>query len=131
MPALIKPDDVFVLKEVLWPHVHFYRKQVEIIESVLLNDEGAPGKVTITRSVIHGATGMIAGAGDDTPAAGAAYIDGGGNRTDDPLLGDDLRPRPGSPALGLAGPAPGGAIDLEGRARAGTAGALEAASAGN
>ncbi|MSP61578.1 MAG: hypothetical protein EXR72_14810 [Myxococcales bacterium] len=95
--------------------------------SVLLNDEGAPGKVTISHSVIHGATGLIAGAGDDTPAPGEAFVDGGGNRTGDPLLGDDLRPRRGSPALGLAGPAPAGATDLDGRPRAATAGALEAA----
>ena len=31
---IITPDDLFVLKEVLWPHVTFWSKQVEVIESV-------------------------------------------------------------------------------------------------
>jgi len=37
--SLITPDDLFVLKERLWPDVYFYDKQVLVIESSLNNDE--------------------------------------------------------------------------------------------
>lgn len=36
---IITPDDLFVLKEALWPHVRFYDKQVEIVESVCSDSE--------------------------------------------------------------------------------------------
>lgn len=39
MTDQIDPDELFVLKEALWPGVRFYDKQVEVIESVLLNRE--------------------------------------------------------------------------------------------
>lgn len=36
---LIYPEDLFLLKEVLWPDVHFYDKEVEIIESAVTDME--------------------------------------------------------------------------------------------
>ena len=39
MPAIFGINDVLVLKEALWPHVTFYDRQVEIIDSVCRNDE--------------------------------------------------------------------------------------------
>ncbi len=35
----LHPDDLLGLKELLWPEVRFYRKQIEIIDSVLRNRE--------------------------------------------------------------------------------------------
>ena len=35
--AVITPNGLFLLKEALWPHVRFSRKQVEIVESVALD----------------------------------------------------------------------------------------------
>jgi hypothetical protein len=37
--AIITPDDLFLLKEAIWPQVKFWDKQVEVIESVLLDKE--------------------------------------------------------------------------------------------
>lgn len=36
---IISPDELFLLKEALWPDVTFYSKQVEVIESTVTNDE--------------------------------------------------------------------------------------------
>lgn len=36
---ILHPQDLFLLKEVLWPDVWFYDKQVEVIESALVNRE--------------------------------------------------------------------------------------------
>lgn len=36
---IIHPDDMFLVKEVLWPRVQFYKRQVEIVESTFTNRE--------------------------------------------------------------------------------------------
>lgn len=38
-PRLIDPDEVFLIKELYWPWVQFYDKQVEMIESTFTNVE--------------------------------------------------------------------------------------------
>lgn len=36
---IIHPDDMFLVKEVLWPRVQFFNKQVQIVESTFTNKE--------------------------------------------------------------------------------------------
>lgn len=52
---VITADDLFLLKEVLWPHVTFWSKQVEVIESVVRDS------VTIVPSCHEAGKDFVAG----------------------------------------------------------------------